>query len=362
MLIHMRGDITGALLFFTVLFLGFWQLVVAWKGLNGFSLTGYPDRRKLSFAVGLALVIGACGWYFSRQGHFASPDIEGVETLVLLAVGFLAATVVQVVLASVAFRRRYRRFPSEGEEAEKRLEDVTVTVEGTPVPALFGLPAGGEPTGGGVLLLHDYGGKKEDTNRIAAYLRARGHATLAVDLDGHGENPRGVSSPAMVALMNEATTLLKDRTGKNEVSVVGIGLGGTLAVRLAAADASACRAVAIDPPTTEDGGWPSVNALRELKPIDLAAGFLRPAARGGEGVRMSLSRMLVLMPPAGAGRNGVTVIGTEGTWFNSPAALRGYSKQHELGRPVLLPGRHVSIAFGENTLEVISRICGSLNP
>ena len=354
-MIHMRGDITGALLFCTLLFLGIWQLVVSWKKLNGFSLTGYPDRRKLSFVFGLVLVIGACGWYLSRPGHFASPDVEGSEMLLLLVVGFLAATVIQGALASVAFRRKYLRYPpaSEGERGEEPLEKLAVPVEESLVPALFGPPAGGEPTVAGVLLLHDYSGTKEDTNHIAAYLRARGHATLAVDLDGHGENPRGVISPSMEALMNEAATLLRDRSSRSEISVVGIGLGGTLAIRLAAADASVERAVALDPPTTEDGGWPTVNALRELKPIDLAAGFLRPAARSEDKGGITLSKMLVLMPPAGTAGNGVTVIGTAGTWFNSPAALRGCYGECGPGKLVLLPGRHASIASGKTTLEAI---------
>ncbi len=359
-MIHMRGDITGALLFFTLLFLGIWQLVVSWKKLNGFSITGYPDRRKLSFAFGLALVIGACGWYFSRPDHFASPDVEGLEMLLLLAVGFLAATVIQGVLASVAFRRGYLRYPpaSEGGRVEESLEKLAVPVEESLVPVLFGPPAGGEPTVAGVLLLHDYGGTKEDTNPIAAYLRERGHATLAVDLDGHGENPRGVSSPAMEALMNKAATLLRDRTSKSEISVVGIGLGGTLAIRLASADASFERAVALDPPTTDYGGWPTVNALRELKPIDLAAGFLSSAARAEGKGGISLSKMLVLMPPAVAAVSRVTVIGTAGTWFNSPAALRECSRERGPGKFILLPGRHASIASGENTLEAILEALG----
>ncbi len=359
-MIHMRGDITGSLLFFTLLFLGIWQLVVSWKTLNGFSITGYPDRRKLSFAVGLALVIGACGWYFSRPGHFASPDIEGFEMLLLLVAGFLAATVIQGALASVAFRQKYLPCPpvSEGGRAEEPLEKLAIPVEESLVPALFGPPAGGEPTVAGVLLLHDYGGTKEDTNHIAAYLRARGHATLAVDLDGHGENPRGVSSPTMEALTSEAAALLGDRTGKNEISVVGIGLGGILAIRLAAADASVKRAVALDPPTTDDDGWPTVNALRELKPIDLAAGFLRPSARSGGKGWITLSKMLVLMPPAGTAGDDVTVVGTASTWFNSPAALRGCFRERRPVKLILLPGRHASIASGETTLEAILKALG----
>lgn len=357
-LIHMRGDVTGALLFFTVLFLGTWQLVVAWKRLNGLSLTGYPDRRRLSFATGLVLVTGSCVWYFSRPGHFASPDVEGFEMLLLLVGALIIATAIQVAIASFAFRRLYRPatgIGASGSPVFMPADEVTLTVGETTVPALFGPPAGSD-TVGGVLLLHDYGGAKEDTNIVAAHLRFHGYATVSVDLDGHGENPRGVDSPAMEALTSEAISLLKRRTGTRVVSVVGIGFGGTLAVHLSDADASVEKAVAIDPPATEHGGWPSANALRELKPVDIATGFLRPAARRAGGGRISLSGMLVQMPPDGNGqRSRVTVIGTSDTWFNSPAAVTECYGERTTGTPVLLPGRHSTIATEEKTLRAVRK-------
>lgn len=355
-LIHMRGDVTGLLLFFTLLFLGIWQLVVTWKRLNGFSVTGYPDRRKLSFAIGLAVIAGACVWYYSRPGHFASPDVEGFETILLLAVGFLAATAIQGLLASVAFRRVYREGRSlRGEEVKQRPEEVTLSVEGTPVPASFGLPIGGEPVPG-VLLLHDYGGDRRDLRAVAERLRSSGHPTLSVDLDGHGENPRGVSSPAMESLLGESVSFLRKRAGQETVFAVGVGLGGSLAIRLAAAHASVVRAVAVDPPACEPGGYPAVNAGRELKPHHLAAAFRRPPARSRDRGSISLSRMLRLMPPAGAGAlEGVTVIGTAKTWFNSPATLRGYLAGRGIGEPALIDGGHSCIASREETLDSIEK-------
>ncbi len=101
-LVHMRGDVAGMFLLFLVGFLGLWQLLVAWKRLHGLSLTGCPDRRWASAALGAALVAGACGWYFSRPNHFVYPDVEGAETVFLFALGLAAASLLQMLLATLA--------------------------------------------------------------------------------------------------------------------------------------------------------------------------------------------------------------------------------------------------------------------
>jgi hypothetical protein len=115
-ILHMRGDISGMFLFLVLLILGLWQLVVAWKGLNGFSLTGYQDRRKLSIVLGLAIITVASIWYFSRPGHFASPDLEGMETLILLALSIVVGTAIQAGLASLVYLLTSGRHKSQQEE------------------------------------------------------------------------------------------------------------------------------------------------------------------------------------------------------------------------------------------------------
>lgn len=110
-MLHLRGDITGMFLFFLLMFIGLWQIVVAWKKLDGLSITGYHDRRGLSAVIGVAILVGSCGWYFSRPGHFASPDVEGIETLILLTCALIAATALQVSLSYILWHRRRTMSP-----------------------------------------------------------------------------------------------------------------------------------------------------------------------------------------------------------------------------------------------------------
>jgi pimeloyl-ACP methyl ester carboxylesterase len=360
-IIHMRGDVIGMLILFVVAFLGIWQIVVARLRLNGLSITGYPDRGCFSKIIGAVLLAGSCSWYFSQPGHFASPDVEGLETLVLLVVGLVAATVLQVLLA-VAVRqiqRTLQRSQKRTEETEAA-EGISVDAGGTPVDARY-LPGSRDEGESSiqVLLLHDYGGRKEDLSMLAVRLAGGGHATLAVDLDGHGESPRAVSSPAMADLLDSAASALRRQTGEQLLAVVGVGFGGVLAMDLLARGV-ADQAVAVDPPARDERGFVRVNVFREFGPVNLFAAFIKPRAVGPGGKRVSLSRLLVHMPaPAPLSPHKVAVIGTSERWLNSPAALTSFAGLCGVSEPVLLPGNHSSVAAREETAAAILGMLGS---
>jgi pimeloyl-ACP methyl ester carboxylesterase len=310
------------LLFFFA-FLGAWQLLVAFYGLNGLSLTGYPDRRCMSLVLGSVLVAASCSWYFSAPGHFASPDVEGVETLIVLIAGLVAATLAQVALASAA-----RVFT--GERVSDRVgsetpEDVTVTV------------GDGDPP---VLLLHDYGGSRRDVEGFAARVAASGIPVLPVDLDGHGANPRDIVSMDMRETLDEAARVLSERAGGQQPVAVGVGLGGTLALEMVRRG-TAAGAFAIDPPARDDEGFAHVNVLRELGPLYVARSFFRPPARGSEGKRVSMSRVIRSLPPPSALPDGkVRIIGTAAKWLNSPDALAEYARLCGASEPELIDTNH----------------------
>ena len=353
-LIHMRGDILGMFLFLTWLLLGVAQVLVAARRLNGMSLTGYPDRRWASLLLGLALAAGACGWYFSRPGHFASADLEGTETLIVLVGALLAAAVVQLVLAQVVGSIR-TAFAATREEVGPTGETVSFEAGGGEVPASY-FPAEGK-RGVPVLLLHDYGGTRADVSLLAKALSEGGHAVVAPDLCGHGDNSRPVEPGALEAMVEGAAGWLEDRENYEAVSAVGVGLGGTLAVGIAR-KGLVWRAIAIDPPARDDSGFPDVDSLREMRPLDLMASFFRPKAKAASGRRKSQARVLLEMPlPVEEGEGGhVTVIGTSGTWFNARTALTAYTAQGcgcEF-EPVFIKGRHATMVDQEGTLVFLT--------
>jgi len=359
-LMHMRGDLPAMFLFFVFFFLGLWQVVVAWKRLNGLSLTGRPDRRAVSYAVGAAIAAASCAWYFSGMGHFASPDLEGAETLLVMSGGLVVATLIQGALAQMAFvmRRSLGSGSSRPDRARSCGEELSVELPGASVPGTFFRRGEPRAVGGAVLLLHDYGGTRADAARLAEAFANRGYDTLTVDLDGHGLNPRGVGDPAMRELLDGALEELKTRSRNTRTDAVGAGLGGLLAIELASRGAVRS-AVAIDPPARDARGHHDVDAFRECSLASVLAEAARPAARAEGGKRIGLSRLIASLPAPrfAAGQEAVvTVLGTCRTWLNNPASLAAFTREHGLSAPVQVEGTHGSLVRREDTAEAVARV------
>jgi pimeloyl-ACP methyl ester carboxylesterase len=359
-LIHMRGDLLGMFLFFVVFFVGLWQVIVAWKRLNGLSLTGRPDNRIASCAIGVVVMAGSLAWYFSGKGHFAYPDLEGIETLVVMVGGLVVGTAVELALAWLASSVR-RALLQRGSTAAaaSRGEELSLDVEGTPVLCTMYSPDEGA-AGVPVLLLHDYAGSRADVGAVAALLSSLGHVTLSVDLDGHGANTRDIDDPSMGALFTAATDLLKEKSAVDDVAAVGIGLGGLLAMGLMSSGA-ARKAVAIDPPARDEAGHHDVNALRELGIGKVLAECTRPSARGQGGGRLSLSKLIASLPAASCEETGegvMAIIGTREVWFNEPASLKDFAFLCSPFEPIFIKGDHESLPVQADTLEVVSGVLG----
>ena len=347
----MRGDITGMLMFFVFLFLGAWQLLIAWHRLSGLSLTGYPDRRCFSMVLGAVLVSGSCSWYFSAPGHFASPDVEGFETFLVLTAGLLIATALHLALASLLYFAR-RVFRGSATESTVGLE-TTLDVDGRAVPALFKEASPAAGTSRPVLLLHDYGGGRGDLGTLASALSAGGCASLSVQLDGHGDSPRDVESAGMEQLLAAACEELRRRSGGATPGAVGVGLGGTLAMELFRRGAAA-GVVAMDPPALVGGGERVMNVLRELAPPQAASAFLWPPVRGAGGARVTLSRLLEELCPAGELKPGkVIVVGTAGCWVNAPDQLEAYVRSRGVPGTVPVDASHRTIAGHPDTIRAV---------
>ncbi|MBN1288201.1 MAG: alpha/beta hydrolase [Actinobacteria bacterium] len=356
--VHARGDLPAMLIMFFFLALGLWQFLVAWKKLNGISLTGCPDRKYWTIAAGLLMIVISGSWYFSEPSHFAAPDVEGVETLVLLTLGILAATIAQFFLSfifritGISFARKKRvglPVPEAG-----GTETVYVETDGLRVPALLMNPCETGDINVPVMLIHEYGGSREDLRGLATFLSSEGHASIAFDIDGHGMNPRGLSSPFMEITVEAMAETLVERTGSNEIVVVGVGMGGIAAVKCAGDREEVLHAVAVDPTAIAADGSCAVNALRELNILDVLVSAFKPPARHEPGTRVSLSKLIGGMKvPENIASGNVTVLSTAGTWLNSPESSTAAASKFHLGKPVFIEGSHYSLPGERSTRELI---------
>jgi dienelactone hydrolase len=109
----------------------------------------------------------------------------------------------------------------------RRLTELRTT-DGHAVPAYAFLPEGAR---GGAVVVHGYGGCKEQMLGGAARLALEGWATVALDLRGHGEHP-GVLDDGLLQDVEAGLQWLR-RFGR--VIAIGHSLGGRLAL-LSSAD------------------------------------------------------------------------------------------------------------------------------
>jgi pimeloyl-ACP methyl ester carboxylesterase len=197
--------------------------ICEWRGLSW----GHPALRPLLALLAPALHPRHVTW---RQRASA------------LALAALPALMVQGVAAGV----RRRALDSRAALKPGLYDDCTVTRIDIPMPeafmpALYVVPRAGAQTA--VAVLHGSGcDKTYFVWRLTNALLRQRMAVLLVDLDGHGENPRVQRYPQMLECATEAVRWLRARHPR--VGIVGISLGGCLAVR-AAADGLDINALAI---------------------------------------------------------------------------------------------------------------------
>lgn len=157
------------------------------------------------------------------------------------------------------------------------------------------------------LLLHDAGESRDDLESVAVYLHKKGFAVLTVDLRGHGasatdemdfEKADDKSRSTLWGLstrdVDAAADFLLEQDGVHatNLSIVGVGAGGTLAVRRALDDENV-RAVVLIEPEVNAFGYNLADGLADLgglptmilmpKSEKAVAARLQSAAHGANG-------------------------------------------------------------------------------
>ena len=107
--------------------------------------------------------------------------------------------------------------------------------DGFHVPAVMLMPP--DPPGA-VLIIHGYGGSKEEFMGLAWRVAEMGFATCVIDLRGHGEH----MLPLDENVLQDVETAIRHCRGYGKVVAIGHSMGGRLAL-LSSADA----AIAISP-------------------------------------------------------------------------------------------------------------------
>lgn len=147
----------------------------------------------------------------------------------------LAAPLGLVLFTLLAVWRQRQRRPetilAPGEREGRRISEVAIPIADGPMPAIVVEPAGGSTTG--VLIVHGAGNHKTFYAWPLLHdLADAGLAACAIDVDGHGDNPRPLAFPETLENVTAGVSWLRERY--RNVVVLGISQGGCLAARAVA--------------------------------------------------------------------------------------------------------------------------------
>lgn len=171
-----------------------------------------------------AIGLGAVSWLLVIE-----------QTALSWPVFVLAAPIGLIVFAVVAVWRQRQRRPetilAPGERDGRRVSEVSIPIADGPMPALVVEPAIGSSTG--VLIVHGAGNHKTFYAWPLLHgLADAGFAACAIDVDGHGDNPRPLAFPETLENVTAGVAWLRERYSR--VVVLGISQGGCLAARAVA--------------------------------------------------------------------------------------------------------------------------------
>ncbi len=230
---------------------GLLQIIAARGGYAGLAFLDYHRGPRWRRALGPLLIVVGYAWFFGTRRELITPGPAGAELTVLFGGGVFLALVLTLVGAAIL--RPYRVCAALG-PAQADVRELTL---GQGLTATLYVPKLSEGAGPGVCLLRDPADPPAIADGLAGELTAHGMAVLELAWDASGAPLAAVA--AGLALLREQPSV-----GAGRLALVGLGLGGDLALSVASTDAGV-RAVAALAPLVEarNGGW-GLGLLQEM--------------------------------------------------------------------------------------------------
>jgi fermentation-respiration switch protein FrsA (DUF1100 family) len=259
-----------------VTIVGVLQLVAARHRLVGLTLVGKVMRPVWGYLVAAVLIVGAFAWFFATTPEVFTPGLAGSELAVLFGAAGICALAFTLLISSTVHGVRNRGNLDPKANSSLRHETVSLQLlRGTlylpdddtrePRPAICALPGSSERT----LSPHP----------LVTDLLKEGFIVLAIDW-GPGEEIR---YPAILGLLPSAVAYLmrRDDVNPGRIGVLGVDLGGDLAIRSAGTDQQIATVLALAPFLDRVNTQPGLSILKEMSYLE-AIRWARPLRLHGK--------------------------------------------------------------------------------
>ena len=206
--------------------LGLGQLAVAYWGLWGLSLIG--PRRRLGYGLGGLLLV---------SGAVLLPATWGVLWW-MLPMGLLAVVLMIVGGSFITPIAHPDRLFSPTHPAHTGCQEVRIRDEGhLPIPGILLRPVAPAPNNPAICIVPGAGDTKTNFKwRLVETLLGQGFVVLSIDPPGHGQyRQRPLAYPDCLSVVPAAIDFLSAQPGIGSIGLIGISLGGALALRSLAA-------------------------------------------------------------------------------------------------------------------------------
>lgn len=238
------------------------QFVAVRHELVGPTLIGTARRPAWGYLLATALIVGPFAWFFAATPEVFVPGLAGSELTVLFGAAGICALAFTLLTSSIlhGFRHRERSDPKADDyfrhEAVswQQLRGTLYLPEdiGEPRAAICALPSPSEGT--------------RSLHLVVANLVGEGFIVLAIDWGPEAE----VRYPAILGLLPSAVAYLtrRDDVDSERLGVLGIDLGGDLAIRAAGTDPQIAAVLALTPCLRQANTQPGLNILREMSYLE----------------------------------------------------------------------------------------------
>lgn len=241
-----------------VTIVGALQFVAARHRLVGLTLMGRARKPTWGYLLAMVLIVVAFVWFFADTwDEVFVPGLAGSELVLLFGAAGVCAVAFTLLASSVLHGIQHRERSDPKDDGRLRHEVVSWQQlrgilylpedTGEPRDAICALPSPSE----GTLLSHP----------IVADLVDEGFIVLTM---GWGPE-KEISYPAVLGLLPSAVAYLmrRDEVNPERIGVLGIGLGGDMAIRAAGTDQQIAAVLALAPFLNQANTRPGLSILKE---------------------------------------------------------------------------------------------------